>query len=49
VFAMWIREFEISITSLPDGLTLAARARRDTVFRHLSFRDIYELSRRLAN
>jgi hypothetical protein len=24
------------------------RARRDTVFRHLSFRDVYELSRRLG-
>jgi len=24
------------------------RARRDTVFRHLSFRDVYELSRRLS-
>ncbi|PYP08477.1 MAG: hypothetical protein DMD56_12630 [Gemmatimonadetes bacterium] len=28
-------------------LTLS-RARRDTVFRHLSFRDVYELSRRLG-
>src|SRR5438093_4807561 len=25
------------------------RARRDTVFRHLSFRDVYELARRLGN
>jgi len=27
---------------------LLSRARRDTVFRHLSFRDVYELSRRLG-
>ncbi len=27
---------------------LLSRARRDTVFRHLSFRDVYELSRRLS-